>query len=186
MPRAKIAVELDGIAAEAPPQPASRLVAVAGTATTVAAIHLGAESYPEGEIHGLVLSADEVGTITRRLLGLGTAEIARLGAVQPGREDVIAAGALILHETMRRFGFEEVTVSESDSLDGSAKELLDDHTPSRESQSAPSDFLADRAATTDRSSASDVPARSCARLGSRIRLGSRVCICGGARGGRRT
>jgi len=37
---------------------------------------------------------------------------------------VIVAGAAILVEAMRRFGFEEALVSETDILDGLALELL--------------------------------------------------------------
>jgi exopolyphosphatase/guanosine-5'-triphosphate,3'-diphosphate pyrophosphatase len=36
----------------------------------------------------------------------------------PGREDVIVGGALVLAAVMRRFGFAECLVSESDILDG--------------------------------------------------------------------
>jgi exopolyphosphatase/pppGpp-phosphohydrolase len=37
-----------------------------------------------------------------------------------GREEVIVAGAVILVETMARFGFREALVSEADILDGLA------------------------------------------------------------------
>ncbi|MEE8601771.1 NUDIX domain-containing protein [Euzebya tangerina] len=124
--REVIDVELDAILAETAPASGARLVAVAGTATTVAALHLGADTYPEGQIHGLVLTTAEVGTIADTLLARSAAEIARAGGVQPGREDVIAGGALILHRTMERLGFDEVTISESDSLDGSAARLLEE------------------------------------------------------------
>jgi exopolyphosphatase/guanosine-5'-triphosphate,3'-diphosphate pyrophosphatase len=36
----------------------------------------------------------------------------------PGRQDVIAGGALILDEVMTRLGFSECLVSEADILDG--------------------------------------------------------------------
>ena len=42
----------------------------------------------------------------------------------PGREDVIHAGALILARVLARFAFDEVHVSERDSLDGLALGLL--------------------------------------------------------------
>jgi exopolyphosphatase/guanosine-5'-triphosphate,3'-diphosphate pyrophosphatase len=41
-----------------------------------------------------------------------------------GREDVIAAGVLVLREVMRRFGFSRCLVSETDILDGLAASLL--------------------------------------------------------------
>jgi exopolyphosphatase/guanosine-5'-triphosphate,3'-diphosphate pyrophosphatase len=42
----------------------------------------------------------------------------------PGRADVIIAGAVILVEAMRRFGFERAVVSEADILDGLLLEML--------------------------------------------------------------
>jgi len=42
----------------------------------------------------------------------------------PGRGDVIVAGAVILVEVMRRFGYERTLVSETDILDGLAFEAL--------------------------------------------------------------
>jgi exopolyphosphatase/pppGpp-phosphohydrolase len=42
----------------------------------------------------------------------------------PGRADVIVAGATILVEVMRRFGFAEALVSEADILDGLVFEII--------------------------------------------------------------
>jgi exopolyphosphatase/pppGpp-phosphohydrolase len=42
-----------------------------------------------------------------------------------GRGDVIVAGATILVTALRRFGFADALVSETDILDGLAFELLD-------------------------------------------------------------
>ena len=52
------------------------------------------------------------------------AERAALPVMAPGRGEVIVAGAVILVETMRRFGFERTLVSETDILDGLAFETL--------------------------------------------------------------
>ncbi|HQJ25665.1 MAG TPA: hypothetical protein PKZ80_00325 [Thermoleophilia bacterium] len=49
--------------------------------------------------------------------------------MQPGREDVILAGALIAREALRAFGLEAVTVSESDLLEGVALALADGSLP---------------------------------------------------------
>ena len=50
------------------------------------------------------------------------AERAALPVMAPGRGDVIVAGAVILEDVMRRFGFDEALVSETDILDGLALE----------------------------------------------------------------
>jgi len=49
---------------------------------------------------------------------------AALPVMAPGRGDVIVAGAVILVEAMRRFGYERTLVSETDILDGLAFEAL--------------------------------------------------------------
>ncbi len=94
------------------------LVAVAGTATTVAALHLGLDAYEERRIHGTVVPAAAVTTLTGRLLAATAAERAALGPMQPGREDVVHGGALILDEVLRRFALPAVVASEADNLDG--------------------------------------------------------------------
>lgn len=103
---------------------AATLIAVAGTATTVAALHLDLPEYLPETIHGTAVPAPEVASVAQRLASMTTPQRARLGPMAPGREDVIVAGALILDRVVQRFGFDEVLVSESDILDGLALALL--------------------------------------------------------------
>ena len=102
---------------------AQAMVAVAGTATTLGAIHLGLDSYDEDRIHGARLPAEALGELTARLVAMTAAERAKLGAVQPGREDVIHGGALVLQAALARTGLDEVVISEADGLDGLAASL---------------------------------------------------------------
>jgi exopolyphosphatase / guanosine-5'-triphosphate,3'-diphosphate pyrophosphatase len=97
---------------------AAALVGVAGTVTTLGALHLGLDAYEETLIHGSVVPATDLAALTERLLAMTSAERASLGPMQPGREDVIHGGALILTEAVTRYGFGSVVVSEADSLDG--------------------------------------------------------------------
>lgn len=108
---------------------AATLIGVAGTATTLAALHAGLDRYEEDRIHGTRIPAPALAALTDRLAAMPTSLRARLGPMQPGREDVIHAGALILTATVARFGFDEVVVSEADSLDGLVASL--DRPPSR-------------------------------------------------------
>lgn len=102
---------------------ARALVAVAGTATTLGAIHLGLDAYDEDRIHGTRLPADALAALTARLAAMTAAERAKLGPVQPGREDVIHGGALVLQAALARTGLDEVVISEADGLDGLAASL---------------------------------------------------------------
>jgi exopolyphosphatase / guanosine-5'-triphosphate,3'-diphosphate pyrophosphatase len=110
-------------AADARLRDAASLVAVAGTATTLGALHLGLEAYEESLIHGAVVPAAAVHALAERLLAMTSAERAALGPMQPGREDVIHGGALILSAVVARYGFGEVVISEADGLDGLAASL---------------------------------------------------------------
>jgi len=99
------------------------VVAVAGTATTLAALHLGLAAYEESRIHGTVVDAGALATHTDRLLGMSVAERAALGPVQPGRAEVLHGGALVLLTALELLGRPELVVSESDSLDALATGL---------------------------------------------------------------
>jgi exopolyphosphatase/guanosine-5'-triphosphate,3'-diphosphate pyrophosphatase len=94
------------------------LIGVAGTVTTVSAINLGLPEYDSAAIHGSVIPADAVRSISADLLSMTHAERAAIPVMHPGRVDVIGAGALILRCIVDRVGASEVVVSETDILDG--------------------------------------------------------------------
>lgn len=123
--RAVVDAELDAVESAVRPRRAATLVGVAGTVTTIAALHLGLRAYLPDRIHGTRVPAAAVSALTTRLLAMTAAERAALGPMAPGREDVIHGGALILERVVGRFGFAEVLVSEADILDGLALSLLD-------------------------------------------------------------
>lgn len=100
------------------------VVAVAGTATTLAALHLGLDDYEESRIHGTVVTADVLDAIAARLAGMDVAARSRLGPVQPGRAEVLHGGAIVLSRALRLIGRPELVVSEADSLDALAARLL--------------------------------------------------------------
>jgi len=105
-------------------RPRSRLLGLAGTVSTLAALdrELAADDYRS--LHHATLTVGTVG----RWYGVLAAEPARARLARPGmaqgRQDVIVGGALVLHEVMDRFGFDRCTVSQSDILDGLAASVL--------------------------------------------------------------
>lgn len=105
------------------------LVGVAGTVTTLAALHLELETYDAARIHGTRLPASAVERLVAWLASMTSAQRADLGPMAPGREDVIVAGAVVLRAALSRLGFEEVLVSEADILDGLALTLVDGPVP---------------------------------------------------------
>jgi exopolyphosphatase/guanosine-5'-triphosphate,3'-diphosphate pyrophosphatase len=103
---------------------ATALVAVAGTPTTVQAIALDLPFYDPERLHRTRLAVDALDRVLDRLTAMTNAERAAIPVMAPGRGDVIVAGIVTLQETVRRFGFEEVIVSETDILDGLAFDVL--------------------------------------------------------------
>jgi exopolyphosphatase/guanosine-5'-triphosphate,3'-diphosphate pyrophosphatase len=94
------------------------LVGLAGTVSTLASLELGLTDYDRDRIHHAVLSREAVDRWCSVLGSEPVAVRASRPAISAGREDVIFGGSLVLRETMRRFGFMECIVSETDILDG--------------------------------------------------------------------
>lgn len=120
-------VDIDMAIAEAakivPITTAQTLVAVAGTATTVAAAALELSSYDRYAIHLSRISAEKVHKVAAFFQRSTRDEISNLGYMHPGRVDVITAGALVLSRIMAATGAAEFVASESDILDGIAWKL---------------------------------------------------------------
>ena len=123
--RADIDEAIKGAAEIVPITEAKTLIAVAGTATTVAAAALGLSTYDRHSIHLSRISAEKTHQVSEMFLSLNRDEIAALGYMHPGRVDVIGAGSLVLSRIMALTGAEEFVASESDILDGMAWSLAD-------------------------------------------------------------
>lgn len=103
-------------------------VGVAGTVTTLSGIAQDLPTYDPKLIHLSTLSRAELHRVAERLLGMPRAARAELGALHPGRVDVIGGGALIVDvladELAARAGITELVVSEHDILDGIARSIV--------------------------------------------------------------
>ena len=97
---------------------ARRLVGVAGTVTTLACLDAGLKEYDGQVLHLRGLSVGAVRRITGVLSAMTTEERAALPCVQAGRAPVIVAGAVIVLAALETFGYDRLTVSERDLLDG--------------------------------------------------------------------
>jgi len=99
---------------------AQTLVAVAGTATTIAAAALDLPTYDRLAIHLSRIPAEKVHHVAKMYQSMTRDEIAALPYMHPGRVDVITSGALVLSRVMTLTGASEFVASESDILDGIA------------------------------------------------------------------
>jgi exopolyphosphatase/guanosine-5'-triphosphate,3'-diphosphate pyrophosphatase len=115
---------LEEVERAVPVRHARTFVAAGGTATTLQACALGLERYDPDLIHRSILTLAEAERTLRDLAVMTNEERAAIPVMPKGRGDVIVAGAAILVGAMRRFGFEEALVSETDILDGLALEQV--------------------------------------------------------------
>ncbi|MCT1434928.1 Ppx/GppA phosphatase family protein [Dietzia maris] len=115
-------------AGDVPVDRAARWVGVAGTFTTMSALAQGLGEYDPQRIHGSVISLERMREVCDRLVASTVAERRALGAMHPGRADVIGGGAIVVQALCdvmaERAGLTELTVSEKDILDGIAMSVL--------------------------------------------------------------
>ena len=121
--RSDIQAAIAQAAAVVPITQAKTLVAVAGTATTVAAAALDLPEYDRYAIHLSIISAQQTHDAATMFATSTREQRLALGYMHPGRVDVIAAGSLVLSEIMKATGAIEFVASESDILDGMAFSL---------------------------------------------------------------
>ena len=95
-------------------------IGVAGTVTTLATLDLGLDEEDPELVHGHVLSSDVVERQFERLAALPVARIRAERGIHPERAPVIVAGALVVAETLRRYGLAGLEVSERDIMHGAA------------------------------------------------------------------
>jgi exopolyphosphatase / guanosine-5'-triphosphate,3'-diphosphate pyrophosphatase len=103
---------LAGLAAARARLAGARLVAVAGTVTTLAAVDRALPIYDPERVHGSTLALAALESLLARLAALPLAERARLPGMEPKRADVIVAGCALVVEALRAAGFDRLTVSD--------------------------------------------------------------------------
>ena len=104
--------------------PARSVVGLAGTVSTLAQIDLYMADYDEAALHHHWLSLESIGRWRDRLASEPIEARRNRPGMVPGREDVIVAGACVLHEVVERLGAPGCLTSEHDILDGLARSVL--------------------------------------------------------------
>jgi exopolyphosphatase/guanosine-5'-triphosphate,3'-diphosphate pyrophosphatase len=123
------AVELEALAADVRGlieaasggnEQAAKGIAVAGTPTSLAAIEMELEPYDPNRVHGHVLALPSIQRMLSLLASSPLSKRIEIPGMHPERAPTIVAGVVILVETMRAFGLEQIEVSEHDILYGTA------------------------------------------------------------------
>ena len=110
--RRMVREKLDRHAAMIQPDLAGILVGTAGTITTLAAIDQGLLEYDSARINRSALTSDSIDKIIGVLSMSSLEERRMIRGLEPGREDIILAGAVILQEIIRGFGYTSMLVSD--------------------------------------------------------------------------
>jgi exopolyphosphatase/guanosine-5'-triphosphate,3'-diphosphate pyrophosphatase len=120
----ELAEEVRAIIAEAVPadvrESVVAAVAVAGTATSCAAIDQKLDPYDPARVHGYRLQDGALELMLARRAELDLEHRRRVTGLDPNRAPTIVAGVVILLEALRAFGLDEAEVSEHDILWGAA------------------------------------------------------------------
>jgi len=98
----------------------AKAIAVAGTATQLAAIDQHLDPYDPERVHGHVLSLARIEAILTALASLPLAERRSIIGLHPDRAPTIVAGCVLLVEALKTFGLDSVEISEHDILRGAA------------------------------------------------------------------
>jgi exopolyphosphatase / guanosine-5'-triphosphate,3'-diphosphate pyrophosphatase len=107
--RAAIAHDLSRLDGAAPPD---ALVGMGGAVTNLAAVSLGLTRYDPDLIQGAILTAAEVERQIALYAGLASEARRAIPGLQPGRADVILAGACIVRTLMAKLAQEHLAVSD--------------------------------------------------------------------------
>ncbi|MDR0482224.1 MAG: Ppx/GppA family phosphatase [Cellulomonadaceae bacterium] len=123
---------LDEAAATVPLGTVKTIVGLAGTITTLTGYSLGLHTYDREKVNGASFDVEQVEADALAMFSMSRQERLDLGFMQPGRADVIGAGAIVWREVVARVASEVtragggapvVVTSEHDILDGLAAAL---------------------------------------------------------------
>jgi exopolyphosphatase/guanosine-5'-triphosphate,3'-diphosphate pyrophosphatase len=104
---------------------ATRVVGVAGTIVTIAAVELGIAHFDSVALHGMTLTRDAAEDVFRTLATESLADRKSNPGLPAERADVIVGGCCALVGIMRRLRLPSITVSVHNLLDGVVQHILD-------------------------------------------------------------
>lgn len=96
----------------------ARMVAVAGTATSIISMRERMVVYDQTRVHGAVAMRSDVDALLENLASMTVDQRRNVVGLDPGRAPVIVGGMLIVRQVMDLIGVPEFTVSERDILHG--------------------------------------------------------------------
>lgn len=125
--REVVATRIDRLHRELPGLEATQLIGTAGSPTTLAAIDLGLTAYDREKVQGHWLHLSRIRALLDRLVTAPLRERGRIPGLEPGRADIIVAGASIVVASMERLGYHQMRVSDGGLREGILLDLLRKH-----------------------------------------------------------
>jgi exopolyphosphatase/guanosine-5'-triphosphate,3'-diphosphate pyrophosphatase len=119
-----VAERIDRLRGELPSLEGTWLIGTAGTVTTLAAIDLALLTYDRERVQGHRLTLVRVRELFDRLAALPLRERRRVPGLEPGRADIILAGAALVSVSMEQLGYSEMRVSDGGLREGILLDLL--------------------------------------------------------------
>lgn len=108
----RVREDVDRTLATRPAPPPGKLVGVAGTVTTLAAIALELGDYDPSRVHGSTLDFQTVRALVSRLASLPLEERKKVPGLEPKRADVIVVGAVIVERVLSMTQSDSLVVSD--------------------------------------------------------------------------
>ena len=102
-----------------------RLAGTAGTVTTLGAMYLNMDRYAPYRVNGLVLTKDWLSLTIESLAQMPLARRRLITGLEPGREDIILGGAVIVSEILSCFGQDRFTATDAGLLEGLLIDLIE-------------------------------------------------------------
>ncbi|HEY3276280.1 MAG TPA: Ppx/GppA phosphatase family protein [Syntrophorhabdaceae bacterium] len=87
------------------------LVGTAGTATSLAAIAMGLETFEKKAVHGLAMPVETIERLIREMGSMNLEERKKLKGMEPGRADILLQGIILIREIMACLNVTELVVS---------------------------------------------------------------------------
>lgn len=100
------------------PQMRRKVYAVGGTATALACLLLELQEYDAGRVQNFFIAKNALLGLKDKLFSLTVEERKELIGMDGSRADVIACGACILSEIIKKLGMDGIYVSDRDNLEG--------------------------------------------------------------------
>ncbi|HIJ68621.1 MAG TPA: hypothetical protein HPP57_03850 [Deltaproteobacteria bacterium] len=102
-----------------------RLIGTAGTVTTLAGMYIKMKRYVPYRVNGVVLTTEWLSNTIESLAQMPLAQRGLIAGLEPGREDIILGGAVIVAEILSCFGRQSFVVTDAGLIEGLLIELVE-------------------------------------------------------------